>query len=167
MATRIRLDYCGMAGEGATVREAKADAARKLTALVQDLESGPRLVRFGACASLIYRDARGWVTVLLDSEGSAKPSGPIYGSSHGHESLDDALVSAARHVAQLEWRKTVPSDAEFFRAALEAARLAPRLRPTLLRDLMDWANWQRRYAALAAEGLDDAAIRERMWEERV
>jgi hypothetical protein len=38
MATRISLTYFGMSGEGATVREAKADAGRKLEALVKHAE---------------------------------------------------------------------------------------------------------------------------------
>ena len=53
MAKTIHLDYCGMAASGATVREAKQEAARKLTSLVSDLtRHSPEIVTCGAFSAL-------------------------------------------------------------------------------------------------------------------
>ena len=92
MSKTIHLDYCGMAASGATVREAKQEAARKLTSLVSDLtRHSPEIVTCGAYSCLVYRDAYGWQSRLITDENGTVRSGPIYAGG-GDTGRADAIM---------------------------------------------------------------------------
>lgn len=94
--TKISLEYFGMEGEGATVKEAKLDAGSKIEALVR--ESGtPTLV--GPCnghCAIMWRDKYGWAYSLLPDAGK-EPSSLC---AHHEANRDECYDSAASHLAQ-------------------------------------------------------------------
>src|SRR5258708_1322743 len=110
MSKTIRIDYCGMDGAGATVTQARQDASRKLSSLVRDLrDHAPIVVACGGYAKLIYRGAESWCGKLIMREGELNRDPHGYEET-GYAAREDAIRSAANHVAQLAWSHDVESD---------------------------------------------------------
>jgi hypothetical protein len=154
MSKSIRLTYCGIDATGRTVTEAKQAAARDLTALVRDLRNyNPAVVAYCGHAKLVYRGAESWCAMLLTSS-HAPGSIAAGGAESGFGNRNDAIRSAAFHVADLAWSHAIVDDMDFATKAL-----APYLaKADLARDARElaerWA-WQRRYKAARDAGYDD------------
>ena len=141
MTTKISLEFCGMAGNGRTVTEAKQDAARKLTKLVEDLYQNPEIISCGGYSKLVWRDAHGWQSALIQT-----PDGGIAmgGGCYGHDDRANAIKNARYHVAQNAWSHDVADDRAFAESAgLDREKIA---------DLVSWCGWQRRYKEAIARG---------------
>lgn len=155
MSTKISLDYFGMPGEGATVKEAKADAGRKIERLVDESGNGLRVVAFRSSHAVVWRSKHGWSYALLSHGDDKRPkSGSEYGCS-SFDTVDEATISAARHIADLVWSHGVNDDRQFFSDALGEMLPARLVRPADVRDLTDRAAWQRRYRAAKNKGHTD------------
>lgn len=61
---KISLDYCGMEGEGKTVREAKRDATRKIEAALS-ADYTPRIISFRGETIIIWRSPKSTASSLL------------------------------------------------------------------------------------------------------
>src|SRR6478609_1422907 len=96
MATKINMEYCGMPGAGATVREAKQDAARKIESALSGTYT-PRLIRHGDYSAFIWREPMGgWHYKIVDRD----DDGHLYGAGGVTWTESDACTSCARHLAQ-------------------------------------------------------------------
>jgi hypothetical protein len=150
----IRIEYYGIEGEGATVKEAKANAGQSLIGIVRDLEEGPLVVSFRGWAKMIWRGKYGWNERFIQTEG-----GPIeMGSAclHGGGSREDAVVHATRHIADCAWTFEVEDDAAY--AAEAFAKLPRGRRDEAVREFLYRIGWQRRVRAAMDAGWsqDDA-----------
>lgn len=95
MSTRISLTYCGMEGSGATVKEAKQDAARKIEAAL-DGSYAPTLVRgFADDIRLVCRAPDGWNILRIDD----RKDGDLFGCSMVGTKAD-AIAQARMSLAQ-------------------------------------------------------------------
>jgi hypothetical protein len=94
---RVRVTYYGMDGEGATMKEAKADAASKLEKIVSDTDWTPRFYIDGSQRVLIYRELDGWhySIVHTDTDNLCLQSACA--------DKRDAIRRALRHLAQITW----------------------------------------------------------------
>lgn len=152
MSTTINLEYCGIDGSGPTVREAKQDAARKLTALVNDLRrTSPLIILIEGHAALVWRDANGWTYRLITDENGALRDGPQYGSSSSADDREATERSVRRHLAMNAW--THDKD-DAWLAAIPGLTEADR------RQIGDWCAWQRRYKVARDAGKTDAEARD-------
>lgn len=97
MAQTIRLTYYGMDGEGATLKEAKADAARKVEAALEG-DYAPYLLRLGKTAFLVFRTPlSGWgYAPSIQGRGE----GPLHHNASGYASRAEAIRDARHHMAQ-------------------------------------------------------------------
>jgi hypothetical protein len=150
MTTRIRLTYHGMDGGGATVREAKANARRKLEALVKQAEQTPSIVAVGDCASLVWRfGSYGWCNALVSVHG--KPHSHLSPAIPGEASEEEAMARAAMHTAELAWSHDIEDDESFATQAL-AHYIGKRDLPSKTRELVDRFAWQRRFKSFKDRG---------------
>lgn len=151
MSTTITLKYFGMPGEGATVKEAKADAGRK----IEDyLTNGPRPHLIGHPKMpervLVWREENGWMYHFLPVTGAIRPL-HLWGVTQLGSSYTEktALAAAVRHLAGLTDDPAIASD--------------------LLPDEKEWQDW--RYAQAfqvayrAATGTDNER-HEKAWQTR-
>jgi hypothetical protein len=98
----ITTSIHGADGRGATLAEAKADAAQRIQrAFADDGQDNPQMLRFprGEVVT-VYRTLEGWTYGLLGPEETRKVS---YGSGGGYPSRRDATMHALRHIAQDYW----------------------------------------------------------------
>ena len=135
MSTKIQLTYCGMEGEGATVKLAKQDAARKIEAVLAGYYT-PYMIRHGDMIGFIWRDPRGYNYKIITSD---VQSGSIFGNS-ATDDEKEARNRCANHMAQISG-SYVGLD----------AYLTDRDR----RDLDEYAAWQERYKQARASGKTD------------
>lgn len=162
MTKSIDLTYCGMPGTGPTVTAAKQDATRKIESLIADVQRGPRVVYIGESVGLVSRDLHGWRYQII--------GGPYATSSvtilPAGEPASEAVISVAKHVAQLVWNFDVAEglDREFFEGLLadvedleidSSVAAAAVTRRHMIEDLVSWAAWQRRYKAARDAGHAD------------
>src|SRR3990167_6281423 len=99
MTTKISLTYCGMEGDGATVKLAKQDAARKIEAALAGTYT-PAMIRAGSMIGIIWREPKhGWAyKIICESD----PAGSFRGYTMAHGSdFHDTRADCARHMAQL------------------------------------------------------------------
>lgn len=139
--TKIQLTYCGMRGEGGTVKEAKADAARKIEAVLE-MDYEPRLLSYGGKTGLVWQTPSGVCSAYVGEDG--KTSGVCFHGSNG--TFDDACESMRLNLAQCGaevWSDVVP-------AILGKS-------DKLRRDYVSWLGFQRAYQS--AEGNDVAKHR--------
>src|SRR5213593_2027991 len=94
--TTIRLTYCGMAGEGPTVKEAKQDAARKIEAVL-DADYTPAVYRWGNSCAVVWRTPRGINSAYL--HGPGKPGGHC---CHFREDFDHVCREVRLNLARNE-----------------------------------------------------------------
>lgn len=156
MTKTITLEYCGIPGSGPTMAKAKQDAARKLERLVLDCRHGPIMITMRGWSALVFRGPESWSIGLVFTKGAAH-NGPFC-YTIGFNDLENAQYAAARNIAQLAWTPSVTSDEDF---AAEASRLVRRADNTrLYAELLDFIQWQRRYAAARAAGHPDSEAHE-------
>lgn len=97
MSTNIALTYFGMPGNGATIKEAKQDAGRKIEAALTG-HYFPHIIRHGGLTTLIIRTPTdGWSYRLIDT----KDEGTIYNSSGHNEDRNETIRAAYHNMAQL------------------------------------------------------------------
>ena len=88
MATAIRITYYGMDGEGATLKEAKADAARKVERALEGSYT-PEMIRFDDWAVLLWREPFGWHYKLI----GGVCAGNLYGCTRGdHDEVREYAI---------------------------------------------------------------------------
>ena len=151
MATKITLEYCGMSGEGETVAKAKADAARKLTQLVEELANGPTVLELRDVRAIVWRTAYGWSYQVVTGVGSLG-RGTLNGCQTNGD-LAETCRSAVQHMADYVW--TIHED-DAALAVETVAALPWGVRASgasIPRELCDRWQWQRRYAAAKSAGL--------------
>jgi hypothetical protein len=153
MSKTIRITYYGMDGEGPTVREAKADAGKKLERLVRDVESGPQIYCFGRRTAIIARTRYSWSYRLIENN---KPMG---GGCTGFENFADAQRSALSHMADLAWSHDVSDDRAFAAEAIKYLEATNHERECAIEDLVYRWQWQRRWKAARDQGFDDNEAR--------
>ena len=155
MTTKISLTYYGMPGIGSTVKEAKADAGRKLETLVKASEHDPLIVVVGDCASLVWHSRWGWCHALMMAHG--QPQSRLCPAIPGEATQDEALERAALHTAELAWSHAVTDDPAFAEASL-ARYVGKRDLPGKARELVERFSWQRRFKSFSDRGFsrDDA-----------
>lgn len=156
MSTRIALTYFGMDGQGATVKDAKADAGRKIESLLDDMSRAPHLyiMQADGWSALVTRSAHGWGYRIIAGPSEPLKSGPIYMDANSGES-DEALRSCARHLLQAAWVHDIADDAAWVAAHQERLPIACR-RADLRAELVSYFGWQRDYRRLRESGLSDA-----------
>lgn len=154
MSARVSIEYCGMPGQGGTLKDARADAARKLTTLVDDVCVGPRMVRVAHFAALVWRDLAGWSYSPLNLSGTLPAAGRLYGCS-GAETEREAVRAAVHHMAQLAWDHDVADDAEHARALVAGLLASREAEAHMAADLVQGWGWQRRYRVARNLGLPD------------
>jgi hypothetical protein len=143
MSTKITLEYFGFQGQGATVKEAKQDAGRKIEALHHGTWE-PVVVTWRGETILIYRTLDGWISRFLQHKGE-----PLKVSSgcqcHGNDDVKEVIRSVQRHVVQLGWTFEDPIDHFPDFCTNEADR----------REAIDYRKWQLAYRKFKDEGHDD------------
>lgn len=144
MGTTHHLTYFGMEGSGPTVREAKADAGRKIEAALSG-RYVPFLIRHGAYLAIIWREptcgALGYAYKVCDADTG---TGSVEGYSSGW-TQEEVRGVCAKHLAQLSGSTT---GLEQFLSAAD------------IRDAAAYSAWQMRYASARREGQDDAGARQ-------
>jgi len=142
MATKIQLTYCGMAGEGATVKLAKQDAARKIEAVLDGYYS-PHMLRQGDLMGLVWREPSGYCYKIIWAD---TKSGSIFGNTSGRDSdQKETLRACARHMAQ---------------ASGSIAGLEQYLTDADKREHTEYLAWHERYKAAKTAGYTDVQAHE-------
>lgn len=153
MAKQITIEYFGVKGTGETVAKAKQDAGHKIERCFAE-GFAPTIVslkdRYNAWALVMRADADHWgyriyEDVPAQGHGTAlvMRASPF---SMGHNSRENAILSARRHLAQ--WVMKVHDDTctglEFLAGEPKEAR-----------DHLEYIAWQRSYRRLREQGLSD------------
>ena len=103
MATKVRITYYGMDGEGETVTKANLDAGRKIEVALEGSYTPKLLGKLDSWHVIMWREPRGWSYKIMDGEENAQnytyPEG-LFGCQ-GDSSYEDTLRSARRHLAQV------------------------------------------------------------------
>lgn len=137
--TKIQLTYCGMAGEGPTVKEAKQDAARKIEAVLA-LDYEPKIIMAGNMIGACWNTPHGVVSGYVYK-------GRISGTCHhgSQATLADACEQMKLNIAQNI--ADVESDAipEIIAQNRESVR-----------DYRSWLGFQRAYRDARKQGVPEA-----------
>jgi hypothetical protein len=154
---KITLEYCGMPGSGATVREAKADAARSIQTLLSEITS-PRFIRWRETCVIIFRDRADWGYMIRRMDEAESDVGHFGGSCHGFASLDACDRAARLHLADMVRREGEGVPEIISKAPMSAREVASMEREYMERARRDDAAMVRARAADAA-GLTDPNLR--------
>lgn len=155
MSKQITMDYYGMSGTGATVKEAKADASRKLQAAMEG-DYLPYLLTLRDEMAIVARDpVSGWGYRLIHSD--RKPVTECWLNQGYGDSRDEVMLNCARHlidnVRQVGDTFDNSPDLTAFIDALPGRKIATELRRW---SASDWARsdeFQTRYRQAVAMGL--------------
>lgn len=129
--------HCGIAGHGATAKEAKKNAIEKVRAFVDDAIHGPYVGKFdGGYVIVVYRTEDNFAYRII---GPALNSHVVCGSRYCDREL--VIRAARQHLAQ-----TV-STIDNVRTDL--------VDPFDRQDLINYFDWQRRYADFKDKGYSD------------
>jgi hypothetical protein len=157
----IRVTHYGMDGEGRTVKEAKADAGRKVEVALREARHGVCLVASNGYAAIVAYDVSQaeWGYRLINSAGPGQFSaGPQWVTCYGER--DAARRAALRHMVEIAWSHAV-DDQQFVDDALagrdHGCPMTHSDRLTMRNDLLDRFAWQRRYRKAADAGWSDDA----------
>ncbi len=142
MATRISLTYRGMDGSGATVKEARRDAARKIEAALGGSYE-PQVLAVGDCTAILFRRPSGWTYGLVHAGMET-----ICAGFGGNETREEVERRARKHVAEVGWNRHNDREVLAFVHADDR------------RELERWMRWQRDYDFARREGKDDEQARE-------
>ncbi len=153
--TTVHVEYFGFAGEGPTVKAAKEDAGKKITALHRDNWT-PVIREWRGHAALVFRTLRGWEYRFIARPGELPPLQIPHGSSCGYSDRAEAIAAAERHVAANGWEPTDPLDAfpVWFGTADNREHAAVR------REMIDQRKWYKQMHHLHHEcGIADETAR--------
>lgn len=146
MSTRIALTYCGMAGEGRTVTEAKKDAARRIEKAMEGSYS-PIVLTAGEWQALMYRRPDcGWSHAIISGpDRERKEMQHLYGSPAG--SQKDCEAQCRKHLGDLatDWRTCLTVDDVHPIVTDQSAR----------RDILRSCEFTRRYRFAESLGFND------------
>jgi hypothetical protein len=165
MSKRIHMTYCGMDGEGATVAQAKQDAAHKIERLIADLQDAPAIVVVENFAKMVFRTSHGWASCIIatanDTNTGAHVSERQVGLSYGGETREAEILAAAKHCADMAWSIDRPAEED---ATLARFWLKPYVNARDLdreaREMVSRWQWHRRYRDARNAGFDDDAARD-------
>ncbi len=147
MAQTIRITYYGMDGEGATVKDAKLDAGRKIEQALSGAYN-PKLLVLEGHAILLARSPQGYgYSIVTDGEKSLKP-GMVWATSNFQDE-SEAEAYARYHLAQIAWNWNNDADVIEYVFKDDQARI------------QSWITWQRNYKQLREEGCTDAEAHEK------
>lgn len=140
MNTKINLEYFGMPGHGATVKEAKANAGRKIEKALEGSYQ-PIFLTAGADTVILWREPTGWAYGFLRD-------GQISGAHYSCDNSQKAVEKAARaHLG---------ANATDWRTCFSAADVHPVvIDQTDRREIASNCRWQRQYRAACDAGLTD------------
>jgi hypothetical protein len=96
MRTKITLTYCGMTGEGPTVREAKQDAARKIEAALE-LNYTPSVFAWKGRTALVWNTPTGVCSAYVADNGIGTSGVCMHGLG---TSIEAACISVRMSLAQ-------------------------------------------------------------------
>lgn len=106
--SKVKIEYCGMEGNGRNLTEAKQDVERKLSNFVRD-SYRMRIVNVGQYSALIWRAVYGWSYALIrDPEGMRE----LQGSNSGDENFEGTLRQVIKHLVQLDWDPRTLAECE-------------------------------------------------------
>ena len=171
MTIKIRLTYHSMDGEGATVREAKADAGRKIERALAEMSKAPVIVSVdGRVALVAYDPGCGWGHLLIAYPGDdAYPRpGPQYVSG-AFATQHEAILHAARHVLDLCWEPDAEDDDARYDAITSKPFGAPMNhteQSEMRRKILEGWAWQRNYRKARDAGHSDEEARNIAFEQR-
>ena len=155
MANTVRTTYYGMEGEGPNLKEARADAARKLEAAVTGYYT-PAIMTYRGYVIMAWREVESgwWYTILTPDRMDTPVVAQQRGANSGGQSAEDTIRAARRHLAQYIYDPRQP-DATYGEAlnAIDSHDLDGR------REFTRWAMWQSAYRTAANNGADDTAAR--------
>lgn len=137
---QISLEYYGVTGKGATVKEAKQDAGRKIEKIVEG-DYTLRVVRTKRFTAVIWNTPNGWVSRIITTP-EEQMINRVWPSQYHGEDVESAMDRVAYHLCQLEWK---PCDTE---PALE-------LPASYKAEWESWVSFQRRYAEARRKGMSD------------
>jgi len=131
----IKVEYCGMEGQGATVREAKQDAQRKAEQFIKDSENGPYVLQTDGHAIIVYRHFHAWAYRII---------GPKFGNCESlcHYNKEHVIRRAKYHLAQ-----ALSSVGDVRTDVCDAKDQG---------ELIDYFKWQQRYQDFKAKGFNDS-----------
>jgi len=135
--TIVKVEVCGVEGQGRNVTLAKQDAMRRI-ARILEMDYNPEYIVIRDQWALVYATPHGY-NVVMPSE----KSGKLYGHGHGELGPRDELVKATRlNLLQLTW---TPADNMKHPEATEQEN----------RELASWFEFQLRYKAAEEAGATD------------
>ena len=156
---KISITYYGMDGEGPTIKEAKADAGRKIEKLVAAASEAPIIISIRGFASLVaysgHSSGGSWASRLIMSDGKIH-TGPAYLGSDS-EDKHRVMVQALTHVATSAWTFD-DDDQEFAEMAADRANGCPLNhsdRREVIAAILNNARFQRKYRECRDNGMDD------------
>lgn len=151
-AKRKKVVVHGIAGYGATIREAREDALERIGKVLERLRGDcvPRIVAWRGFVGIAYMDVHGVNCALIADPEKGVRVGKLWTHMMLQEGaiMEDAERAVRSHVAQLGWR-------------IEDG-LRP---PEILRDdrdrdaFRDWARWQSVFAETVAGGASSETAR--------
>ena len=149
--TKINLEYFGMPGSGATVKEAKLDAGKRISEALEG-SYAPFVLNHRGKLLIASRNPRfGWGYRFYD-EGEM----PVYFNadqcSCGFDTRDECLLAAVRHLADVTHIEG-ERDSPLFDAL--GSRLAERERETFAYNMERNDTFQARYRDAIARGMKD------------
>jgi len=131
----VRLTYCGMDGEGPTVREAKQDATRKIEAYLK-ADTTPIVVSYAGVTRIAWRAPEGWRSGYTH-DGKGLNGGTCFEGSADREAVERrSRLAVAQAAADLDG-----DDAS-----------AIVLHDGDKRELASYLDWQRRHRAWMRAG---------------
>ena len=113
MGSKVRITYYGMEGEGATMKEAKADAGRQLEAAMQGDYSPFTVVWRGIVAILVRAPKTGYGYRMIHMNESDKPETSHSMNYLATQDFEDARFQMIRHLADIT-RKAGELDSPLF-----------------------------------------------------
>lgn len=163
MSKVIRLTYYGMDGEGPTVKEAKADAGRKLEHLVKQTEEAPVIVQVAGVAALVAFTKYGWGHRLILTTGDSRLTTGSAWVSGGRDTKHQAELSALKHCLDIAWNFPDDDETWFNDATNGIAKCGVSLTGsearTMRGEFLAERLWQRQYRVARAQGYDDEDAR--------
>ena len=129
----VKVEYFGIEGQGPTLKEAKADAARQVQAILKDIEVGPKIIPLGTLTAVIARTKHGWQYQFIDSTCS----------SSSYQTAAEAENHARLHAAQNLFGQTGVSYIDLIKDEHDKVFY------------LDWVGWQRRYQEIRFKGYSD------------
>jgi len=140
----IRIDHYGVEGEGKTITQAKADAGRKIQAMLKGNYT-PEIFTYKGRCSLIWREPfSGWYSRMLTDYETGQIRPGLQNGCSSHSSKTDAIQATRLNLAQAAWTTT------------DGLTIPEILEPDQAQDFIAWARFQLKYQELKSGGLSEA-----------